>query len=139
MKRHFLILITIFLALPLAAQENEEPKPEELAAKELERLSDQLDLEDWQIFYVDSTLNHDYECIFKEMEVLRRQLVENRDLYLAVQDKWMEKIEKQYQKIFTPEQWTAYLKNGGAKIIADREKRRAKAAGVKYKKEKTSK
>ena len=50
-------------------------------------------------------------------------------MYIAVQDKWMEQIDVTYKKIFTEEQWAAYLKQGAAKAQKARAKRKAKAAG----------
>lgn len=132
--------ITSFLAVLLAgacaayvmyAQEPEKPTPEEMAQKEAERLGDALKLEDWQIFYVDSTLNYNYTHLVAELDAMQRSKVENSDLYYAVQDKWMEATEAAYQKFFTPEQWKQYLKQGGQRIIIERQKRRDKAAGVK--------
>ena len=118
-------------AAPAAQQgENEAPKPEELAEKEAARLESMLKLEDWQVFYVDSTLRHDYAELMRELEQMQRARVENSELYFAVNDKWMETIQAAYKKFFTPEQWNEYLKQEGSKLIKDREKRRAKAAGV---------
>ena len=65
---------------------------EELAAREADRLAELLDLEDWQVFYVDSTLQHDYAALEAEIKTLRDSKVENPDLYVVVQDKWMDKI-----------------------------------------------
>ena len=52
-------------------------------------------------------------------------------MYIAVQDKWMDQIDATYRKIFTEEQWTAYLKQGAAKAQKARAKRKAKAEGKK--------
>ncbi len=112
----------------LSAQEApEKPDPVEVAEKEAERLESSLGLEDWQVFYVDSTLRHNYTEMIAELERLSRSRVENSDLYLGVQDKWMERTQNQYRKIFTEAQWAAYLKQGGARIIKEREKRLAKS------------
>lgn len=135
--------ITMLLGVSLAcvcmayAQEQKPPTPEELAQKETERLENSLKLEDWQVFYVDSTLNYNYSHLMAELEDLRRSRVENSDIYFTVQDKWMEATEAAYKKYFTPEQWAAYLKQGGQRIINDRQKRRDQAAGIKP--EKTAK
>ena len=119
----------IFTCTSVHAQ-NEEgstpPNPEELAENETARLERELKLEDWQVFYVDSTLRHDYIEWMAEMQQLTKARVENSDLYLALQDKWMVRIEESYQRIFTPQQWNDYLKQGGERIISDRKKREAK-------------
>lgn len=116
----------------LMAQEGpKKPDPAEMAEKETERLENALNLEDWQVFYVDSTLRNDYTQMFAELEKLQRARVENSDLYIAVQDKWMEATQNSYHRIFTEEQWAMYLKQGGLRIIKDREKRRNKVEGKK--------
>lgn len=122
-----------------AQDENKAPTPEEMAIKETERLENALKLEDWQVFYVDSTLVHDYSEWMSEIEDLRKARVENSDLYIAVQDKWMERIEAAYRKFFTDTQWKEYLKQGGERIIKERQKRRDKAAGIKPEKKKKNK
>ena len=101
----------------------------ERAEAEADRLQGLLDLEDWQVFYVDSTLKHDYQGLMVEAEKLQASKVANTALYMAVQDKWMERIEASYKKIFNETQWAAYLKSGAAKAQKAREKRKAKAAG----------
>ena len=61
MKRTLTVIImSLFLLVPavLRAQDDKkQPSVEELATKEADRLADLLDLEDWQLFYVDSTLH----------------------------------------------------------------------------------
>ena len=125
------ILVFLFL-LPLNARAQQqdgqnEPDPEEMAEKEAERLGEVLKLEYWQVFYVDSTLRHNNTAMLREMKELQRAKVENVDLYYAVQDKWQEATEKAYRKFFTDGQWDAYLKQGGARIIKDRERRQAQS------------
>ena len=115
--------------LSAQSQNNEKPPtPEELAAKEAERLETLLKLEDWQVFYVDSTLQHDYAAMMEEIQDMQKSKVDNVDLYRNVQDKWMEQIEKSYRKYFTDDQWSLYLRSGAAKAQRAREKRREKAA-----------
>ena len=110
------------------AQQPEGPDIYEQAENEADRLQRVLDLEDWQVFYVDSTLKHDWPAMIAEYDDLRMKKVSNSSMYQAVQDKWMEQIDKTYEKIFNPEQWAAYLKTGAAKLQKAREKRKAKAA-----------
>ena len=110
------------------AQQPEGPDIYEQAENEADRLQRVLDLEDWQVFYVDSTLKHDWPAMIAEYDDLRMKKVSNSSMYQAVQDKWMEQIDKTYEKIFSPEQWAAYLKTGAAKLQKAREKRKAKAA-----------
>ena len=109
------------------AQEPEEPDMLEIAENEADRLQRLLDLNGGQVFYVDSTLKHDYQAMQEEMMKLQAAKVSNSSMYISVQDKWMEAIDRSYKKIFTEEQWAAYLKSGAAKLQKAREKRKAKA------------
>lgn len=99
----------------------------EIAENEANRLQQMLDLNDWQVFYVDSTLKHDFPAMQDELMKLQEAKVSNSSMYLNVQDKWMEQIDNSYKKIFTEEQWNTYLKNGAAKQQKAREKRKMKA------------
>ena len=113
----------------LAQQKPESPDIYEQIENEADRLQRVLDLEDWQVFYVDSTLKHDYPAMQAEVMKLAEAKVANRDVYTIVQDKWMDQIDATYKRIFTPEQWAAYLKQGAAKAQKAREKRRLKSEG----------
>ncbi len=135
MKRTFLVMIPCLLACvsgmgTASAQEQQDPPTvTEMAATEAERLERLLDLEYWQVFYVDSTLQHDFQAMKDELTELSKAKVSNSSMYVAVQDKWMEKIDSTYRKYFTEEQWKAYLKSGAAKQQKAREKRKAKSGG----------
>ena len=127
-----LLSVLFFVSVNAYAQEQGEqkqPTPEEMAAKEADRLADLLKLEYWQVFYVDSTLQHDYAAWQEEVKKLQVARVDNYDLYTITSDKWMEQIDKTYKKFFTPQQWAAYLKSGAAKQQKAREKRKAKMSG----------
>ena len=123
-------LLAVLSALPLAAQnppqtpEQEEKQMMEYIDKEVKRLTDILDLEYWQEFYVDSTLTHDYQAMREEMKKLQTAKVENTDLYLGVQDKWMEQIDATYKRIFNEAQWKKYWKSGGERAQKARNKRK---------------
>lgn len=111
------------------AQQPEQPDIFEQIENEADRLQRMLDLEDWQVFYVDSTLKHDFPAMQAELQKLSAAKVANRDMYVQVQDRWMDKIDATYKRIFSEEQWAAYLKQGAAKAQKAREKRRLKAEG----------
>ena len=113
--------------LSMHAQEPKQPDIYERAEMEADRLQKALDLEDWQVFYVDSTLKHDYPAMMAECDKLQASRVMNSSIYISVQDKWMEQIDATYKKIFTPEQWAAYLKSGAQRAQKAREKRKAAA------------
>ena len=130
MKVVYTIVMSLLCATMLSAQEMEKPMETwERAEAEADRLQESLNLEDWQVFYVDSTLKHDYAALMAEAERLQASKVSNSSMYVAVQDKWMETIEASYKKIFTPEQWAAYLKTGAGKAQKARAKRRAQLTG----------
>lgn len=116
-----------FMDITAEAQQPEEPDMFEMAEKEADRLQRLLDLEDWQVFYVDSTLKHDYPAMIAEYKELQSSKVSNTSLYQSVNDKWLEKIDATYKRIFTEKQWAAYLKSGAAKAQKARDKRKAKA------------
>ena len=126
MKLIHTLLILLAAAPAIIAQEPEKPKePWEIAEEEAHRLQRVLELEDWQVFYVDSTLKHDYQQLTDEIDKLRASKVSNTSLYIAVQDKWMDTIDASYKKIFTQTQWAAYLKSGAGKAQKARAKRKA--------------
>ena len=126
----FFLALSLFFSLNLNvfAQQQQEPDLFEQAEKEADRLAKLLDLEDWQVFYVDSTLKHDYPAMVEEYKHLQASKVGNTSLYQDVNDRWMEKIDNTFKRIFTEKQWAAYLKSGAGKNIKAREKRKAKAA-----------
>ena len=131
MKFTKFVFIIIFAVLSVLAgisvafaQQPEEPDYFEFAENEADRLQRVLGLEDWQVFYVDSTLKHDYPAMVEEYKSLQASKVANTSLYQSVNDKWMEKIDMTFKKIFTEQQWALYLKQGAGKNIKAREKRK---------------
>ena len=128
-----LMLAGMFAASVEASAQEPQKQPDiyEQAETEADRLQRILDLEDWQVFYVDSTLKHDFPAMMADYDKLRASKVSNTSMYQAVQDKWMEQIDATYKKIFNPQQWAAYLKSGAAKAQKARDKRKAQAEGKK--------
>ena len=126
---YFAVFVLSFLSLSsnVSAQEQQQMDIFERAEEEADRLQRMLDLEDWQVFYVDSTLKHDYPAMMADYEKLQLSKVANVSLYQSVQDKWMDKIDQTYKRIFSEEQWITYLKSGAGKAQKAREKRKAKA------------
>ena len=110
-----------------AQEPSKEPDVFEQAEKEADRLQGLLDLDDWQVFYVDSTLKHDFPAMMAGYDELRKSKITNTAMYQAVQDKWMDQIDQTYKKIFTEEQWAAYLKSGAARAQKARAKRQGQA------------
>jgi len=130
------LVCAVFLSIFAASAQNQQPQTPEQKEKQLlesidkekERLQELLNLEYWQEFYVDSILTHDYHALMDELETMQKAKVENTDLYVSIQDKWMQQIVDSYKKIFTEEQWNKYMKAGGQRAQRDRDKRREKAA-----------
>ena len=121
-------LILTFASEANASAQQQEKAPDvfEQAEKEADRLANLLDLEDWQVFYVDSTLKHDFPAMMAAYEELQKSKVTNMDMYQSVQDKWMDQIDQTYKRIFSEEQWAAYLKSGAARAQKARAKRSGK-------------
>ena len=123
----------VFLSIFAAQAQNQAQTPEEREKqlmesidKEKERLQSLLNLEYWQVFYVDSTLTHDLTARMEELLQLQQAKVENADLYQTISDKWMEQIDRTYKTFFTEEQWKKYWKSGGQRAQRDRDKRKEK-------------
>ena len=131
MKRIALPLIFIALALfavatPLRAQNSDQEKPKtipEVAADRADELMKYLKLEDYQVFQVDSTLAHDMQSLQDEWNAMQKAGVSNPDFYGAVSDRWYNTIDSTFQCIFTPDQWTRYLKSTYGKGKRQRDKR----------------
>ena len=127
-------MLALCLSVTMArAQDGQPQTPEErekqmleYVDKEVQRLSTLLNLEYWQEFYVDSTLTHDLKAMSEEMEKLQSAKVENSDLYINVQDKWMQQIDDTYKRLFTADQWARYWKSGGKRAQDARDKRNKK-------------
>ena len=133
MKNIFLAVVCLlFSALTVFAQQNppspeeQEKKLSEYIQKEVDRLEMTLKLEDWQVFYVDSILNHDFRAMQEEMNNLSSSKVTNYDIYTRASDKWAEKIYVAFRKVLNDNQWQKYLKSGAAREKKAREKRKAK-------------
>ena len=126
--RLFLTVMLLLVAKVASAQQQQPEQPDiyEQIENEADRLQRMLDLEDWQVFYVDSTLKHDLPAMRLELQQLSEAKVANRDVYIKVQDKWMDQIDETYKRFFTAEQWAAYLKQGAAKAQKARAKRKVK-------------
>ena len=120
------VLLAIFPTTSAAQETGKQPDVYERAETEADRLQSLLDLEDWQVFYVDSTLKHDYPAMMAEYDQLAASKINNQSMYQMVFDKWMEQIDRTYKRIFTEQQWAAYLKSGAARAQKARDKRKAK-------------
>lgn len=128
----YLFICLLFCApVNLFAQElseeemNREKKFRESIDKMVENYENDLKLEDWQVFYVDSILTHDFTALTEELQQMNKAKVENPDLYQMSQDKWMEQMYNAFRKVLDDKQWAKYLKNGASKDKKSRDKRAA--------------
>ena len=95
------LIVSMIFSVSVSAQQQEGPDVYQQAEDEADRLQRSLDLEDWQVFYVDSTLKHDFPAMMAEYDKLKASKVTNTSLYIAIQDKWMDQIDASYKRIFT--------------------------------------
>ncbi len=131
MKKILVTLLLCAAGITALAQENKTPEQQEkefyeAIENQVTRLTEMLELDDAQVFYLDSILTHDYKCMQDEFGDMSAAKVSNSDLFYAVQDKWMEQIYQSVHKILSEEQWNKYLKAGAARDKKAREKRASK-------------
>ena len=129
--KFFGLLAAFLFPLCAFAQSKGSPQDEEKQMRKaidasIENLSTLLKLEDWQVFYLDSIMTHDYEAMTQEINVLRDAKMSNQDAYIMVQDKWSEKMYQAFRGIFNDEQWTKYLKSGAGREKKARDNRALK-------------
>lgn len=128
--KFFVSLVLFLLPLGVFAQqmseEEQEKKLAEAIEREVEHHAENLKLEDWQVFYVDSILTANYKGMMDELKELNQSKVSNADLFVMAQDKWMDKTYAAFEKVFDESQWEKYLKSGAAKEKKARDKRNAK-------------
>ncbi len=129
--KFFGIIISLLLPVCALAQQNvsEEEEARQMRTAidaRIESLTRSLELEDWQVFYLDSIMTHDYGAMGDELKALRDAKVGNSDAYQRTQDKWMENMYRSLEKVFDSRQWAKYLKSGAARDKKARDKRAAK-------------
>lgn len=125
-----LIAAVALTQAPLRAQVP-DPETEKMKAdlrtyidKEVERYESVLNLEYWQVFYMDSIMTHDYTAMQDELMKLKKEKYSNADEYQKVQDKWNEKMYQSVKGVLDPQQWAKYEKGSVAKAKKDRDKRK---------------
>ena len=126
------IIAALLVSVCAFAQQQKDPAQlekefREALDKEVDKLADLLELEDWQVFYADSILSHNAYARKDELMEMSNKKVSNTDAYTQVSDKWMEATYVAFQKIFTEEQWAKYNKTGALKAKKARDKRAAKS------------
>ena len=135
MKKALILLLLYFSAAIAGRAQQQQPlTPEqkekqlyEAIQKQVDDYAENLNLEDWQIFYADSILTHNLVELSKEYEAQSKNKVSDSSIYMLIQDTWMEKTYQAFKKILNEEQWKKYLKTGAGRAKKDRDKRAAKA------------
>lgn len=132
----YVLSAAFMLVVPSLAVMAQELTPEERKAEQefydsintqVDNMANRLELNDVQIFYLDSILVHDYKALQAEIKELQDKKVTNTDLYYDVQYKWQDQVYYSIQKILDEDQWAKYLKSGAERDKKSRDKRRAKA------------
>lgn len=129
----FFCISFLFLVSVSAFGQQQQKQDDEALKKQLRQDIDKivenyeasLKLEDWQVFYLDSILVHDYNAMTDELKALQEAKVSNVNQYTVTRDKWNEKIYNAVHNILNEEQWAKYLKTGAAKEKKLRDKRAA--------------
>lgn len=123
-----LFLLTLSTVALFAQNPNEQKQPSipEMAASEADNLTKLFDLEYYQTYLVDSILQANMEPMMAELDNVKQSGASNQESYMTVSDKWLDKIDSAFQKIFTEEQWKRYMKSNYGKEKKKRDKRIAK-------------
>lgn len=127
MKSHILniaLAAAVLLSSPLClAQEPQEPDIDKIIAAQLDNLTRTFDLDEVQVFFVDSILQANYHAMMDENKRVQKTGASNTETYQAIADKWMDINDKALEKIFTKEQWAKYMRSGYGKEKKRRDKR----------------
>ncbi len=114
MRYAFAILFAIAAVLCcnnlFAQQQQEEKSPEEMAILEADKLEKQLQLSGPQLFYVDSTLRHNYMALSDDMNALKERGSQDYSSYQTIRDKWIQKTIDAFKGILDEQQYIKYLK-----------------------------
>ncbi|MDD2293887.1 MAG: hypothetical protein PHD07_06740 [Bacteroidales bacterium] len=103
--------------------ENEKVDVPEMAAKEADNLAKLFNLDEYQLFRVDSVLQANMAPMMEEMDKVKKSGASIQSSYQVVADKWLDETDRAFEKIFTQEQWTKYMKSAYGKEKKKRDKR----------------
>lgn len=136
-KVAFVLLLSLAGSLSLNAQTKDDDQKQkekdfyDSIQRRIEQEERLLNLEGWQVFYLDSIYMHDFKAMNDEFESLNKSKVQNYDIYIEAEDKWKEQMYQSVKKILNDEQWKKYLKNGASGEKKARDKRAEKRRGEK--------
>ena len=105
-----LAIAALFIFSPLAAQEQPQKSPEEMAIEEADKLEKELMLNGAQLFYVDSVLRANFLGLQEDMEILKGRGSEDFDAYKNTQEKWIQKTIASFKGILDEQQYIKYLR-----------------------------
>ena len=105
------------------AQEPQEPDVNQIIDTQLENLTRLLNLDDVQLFFVDSILQYNYPAMMDEVTRTRKTGASNSETYQVISDKWMAATDEALEKILSEEQWKRYMKSSYGKEKKRRDKR----------------
>ncbi len=108
-----LAIAALFIFSPLAAQEQPQKSPEEMAIEEADRLEKELGLKGAQLFYVDSTLRVNFMGLQEDIEALRARGSEDYNAFKTIQEKWIDKTLASFKGILDEQQYIKYLRSIG--------------------------
>lgn len=119
-----LAALLAFNAPALSAQEQQEPDIDKIISSAIDYFVKYYeDLDDVQIFLIDSTLQANYPAMMEELDNIRKSGASNDETYLSASDKWMDLTDRAFEKIFTEKQWARYMKSNYGKEKRKRDKR----------------
>lgn len=127
MKRIIILATLLLIGAPAVLAQNEQKDVPTMAAEAADYLAKMIDLEDWQIFQVDSTFQYNFAHMTEEFNAVRKSGASNADLYQKVTDRWYAACDTTFMKIFNEDQWKKYLRTDYGKALRAREKRQANA------------
>lgn len=123
-SQFFLAGLLLLAGAPRAfAQEPQEPDIDKIVSNQIENLTKTFKLDEIQIFYVDSILNHNYPAMMDEVNQARKTGASNTETFQIISDKWMAATDEAFEKVFTEQQWQKYLKSTYGKEKKRRDKR----------------
>jgi len=122
----FTLICALLFMIDSYAQEPDEAETEKMISQEIEALEKLFELDEIQLFYVDSILQHNVTALMDEINELRKGGAEYQESYIMVTDKWLDLTDKAFQTVFTEEQWKKYMKSNFGREKIKRDKRIAK-------------
>lgn len=126
MKHIFSLVLAATLLLaaaPAWAQNPQEPDIDELINTQLENLTRSFKLDEVQVFFVDSVLQHNLPAMTEEFARTQKTGASNQETYQIISDKWMAATDEAFERIFRPDQWAKYMKSTYGKEKKRRDKR----------------